>query len=132
MTRQERKIADAFTTTDLWRLMEQRVPPIVSEYFRGGADAETTLRANVRAFQQAATTARSALRFGDLDCSTTVAGHKLDVPWLIAPIRSLRTIYPRAYSAMKGDSLNPRSLGHRSTAHRERGALRRGCAACRG
>ncbi|MEM1095213.1 MAG: alpha-hydroxy acid oxidase, partial [Bacteroidota bacterium] len=96
MTRQERKIADAFTTADLWRLMERRVPPIVSEYFRGGADDETTLRGNVRAFQQAATTARGAQRFDDLDLTTTVAGHTLEVPWLIAPIGSLRTIYPRA------------------------------------
>ena len=27
---------DCLTTEDLWRRMQQRVPPVVSEYFRGG------------------------------------------------------------------------------------------------
>ena len=48
MSRRDRKIADAMTTADLWKMMRRRVPPIVSEYFRGGADAESTLRGNVR------------------------------------------------------------------------------------
>ncbi|MEM9135801.1 MAG: alpha-hydroxy acid oxidase, partial [Cyanobacteria bacterium P01_F01_bin.42] len=67
-----------------------------SEYFRGGADSETTLRANVRAFQQSMTTARGALSFADLDFSTTTVGHKLQVPWYISPVGSLRTLYPMA------------------------------------
>lgn len=96
MTRQERRIADAMTTDDLWRLMRRRVPPIVSEYFRGGADAETTLRANVRAFQQSMTTAYGALTFPDLDLRTTAVGHELAVPWFICPVGSLRALYPMA------------------------------------
>lgn len=96
MTRQEQRIADALTTDDLWLLMQKRVPPIVSEYFRGGADAETTLRANVRAFQQSMTTARGALSFSSLDMSTSVVGHELAVPWFISPVGSLRTLYPMA------------------------------------
>ncbi len=96
MTRQERRIADALTTEDLWQLMRRRVPPIVSEYFRGGADAETTLRANVRAFQQAMTTAHGALSFASLDLRTTAVGHQLAVPWFIAPVGSLRMLYPMA------------------------------------
>ena len=96
MSRTEQRIADALTTADLWELMCRRVPPIVSEYFRGGADAETTLRANVRAFQQAMTTAYGALSFPSLDLQTTVLGHSLAVPWFIAPVGSLRTLYPMA------------------------------------
>lgn len=96
MSRKNPKIAEALTTEDLWQLMRLRVPPIVSEYFRGGADSETTLRANVRAFQQAMTTARGALKFESLDLSTTTVGHKLAVPWYISPVGSLRTLYPMA------------------------------------
>jgi L-lactate dehydrogenase (cytochrome) len=96
MTRQKQQIADALTTADLWQLMRRRVPPIVAEYFRGGADAETTLRANVRAFQQAMTTAYGALSFPTLDLKTTVVGHELTVPWFIAPVGSLRMLYPMA------------------------------------
>ncbi|MEM1128534.1 MAG: alpha-hydroxy acid oxidase [Bacteroidota bacterium] len=94
--RTKQQIAEALTTADLWRLMRRRVPPIVAEYFRGGADAETTLRANVRAFQRSLTTARGALKFEALDLSTTAVGHPLQVPWYIAPVGSLRTLYPRA------------------------------------
>ncbi|MDA0745131.1 MAG: alpha-hydroxy acid oxidase [bacterium] len=77
-------------------MMRQRVPPIVSEYFRGGADYETTLRANVRAFQQAMTTAYGALSFPSLDMTTTAVGFSLDVPWFISPVGSLRSLYPMA------------------------------------
>ena len=96
MSKQSQRISDALTTEDLWRLMCHRVPPIVSEYFRGGADAETTLRGNVRAFQQAMTTAHGALSFPTLDLRTTVVGHDLSVPWFIAPVGSLRMLYPMA------------------------------------
>lgn len=96
MNRQEQRIADALTTADLWKLMRRRVPPIVSEYFRGGADSETTLRANVRAFQQEMTTAYGALSFPEIDMSTEVVGHQLDIPWFIAPVGSLRLLYPMA------------------------------------
>ncbi|MEM9155158.1 MAG: alpha-hydroxy acid oxidase [Cyanobacteria bacterium P01_F01_bin.33] len=96
MMGQNQHIADALTTADLWKLMMRRVPPVVSEYFRGGADSETTSRANVRAFQQAMTTAYGALKFPSIDFSTTTVGHKLDVPWYISPVGSLRTLYPMA------------------------------------
>lgn len=92
----EKKVAEALTTNDLWQLMTRRVPPIVTEYFRGGADSESTLRSNVRAFQEANTTARGALKFDELDLQTNVVGHQLNVPWFIAPVGSLRMLYPKA------------------------------------
>lgn len=92
----DRRVADALTTADLWNLMCKRVPPIVSEYFRGGADTETTLRGNVRAFQQSTTTARGARRFKSIDLRTSMVGHDLAVPWFVAPVGSLRSLYPMA------------------------------------
>lgn len=92
----KKNVEDALTTADLWQLMEKRVPPIVSEYFRGGADYETTLRANVLAFQQSMTTAHGALKFDAVDMTTTAVGHQLAVPWFIAPVGSLRLLYPMA------------------------------------
>ena len=90
------KIADAYTTADLWKLMRRRVPPIVAEYFRGGADSETTLRGNVKAFQQELTTAFGATKFPAVDMSTSVAGQRLELPWIISPVGSLRALYPMA------------------------------------
>ncbi len=97
------------TTADLWRLMRRRVPPIVSEYFRGGADSETTLRGNVRAFQQSMTTAYGAIKFDDLDMSTSVVGHDLNIPWFITPVGSLRSLYP------KGDAVASQVAGEFGT-----------------
>ncbi len=96
MGRHERRIADALDTADLWRLMRRRVPPIVAEYFRGGADAETTLRGNVRAFQQSMTTAFGARTFPSLDMGTACAGARMGVPFYISPVGSLRSLYPMA------------------------------------
>ena len=96
MARLDRQIADALDTSDLWRIARRRVPPIVTEYFRGGADAEITLRGNVRAFQQAMTTARGARSFPSLDLSTTCVGHSMAIPFYISPLGSLRALCPMA------------------------------------
>ncbi|MGA1199720.1 MAG: alpha-hydroxy-acid oxidizing protein, partial [Candidatus Latescibacterota bacterium] len=96
MGKRDQEIADAMTTADLWKMMRERVPPIVSEYFRGGADYETTLRGNVKAFQLSMTTAYGALKFPSLDMSTTAVGCNLAVPWFISPVGSLRSLYPMA------------------------------------
>jgi isopentenyl diphosphate isomerase/L-lactate dehydrogenase-like FMN-dependent dehydrogenase len=109
MNRLERQIAAAQTTADLWRIMRRRVPPIVTEYFRGGADDETTLRANVRAFAQAQVTAHGAIRFESLDLSTVTVGQRLEVPWYVSPIGSLRTLYPM------GDAVASRVAGEFGT-----------------
>lgn len=103
MSRLDSKIADALTTEDLWKMMLRRVPPIVSEYFRGGADAETTMRANVRAFQQSQTTAYGALKFPKLDMSTSVVGQDTTFPGLFlqsavcVPYIRWQTRSPRAW-----------------------------------
>jgi len=96
VSRLNRKITNALNTADLWTLMRRRVPPVVSEYFRGGADHETTLRGNVRAFQEAQMTARGAQKFDKLDLTTSAAGHELAVPWFISPVGSLRSLWPMA------------------------------------
>ena len=103
------ELRDALCTEDLWRRMRNRVPPIVSEYFVGGADEEITLKGNVKAFQQTVLNVRGATRFETLDTSTTVLGHELAVPWYISPVGSLRTIYP------KGDAVAARVAGNFGT-----------------
>ena len=84
------------TTEDIWCRMQRRVPPVVSEYFRGGADAEITLHANVRAFQQSFVNAEGATHFEAVDTSTTVLDQRIQLPWYITPVGSLRTLYPKA------------------------------------
>jgi L-lactate dehydrogenase (cytochrome) len=103
------RVADAQTTDDLWKLFVRRVPPIVNEYFRGAADNEITLRGNVQAFQQAVTTARGAIKFAALDLRTTVVNQELQVPWFVAPVGSLRSVWPKA------EAIAARVAGERGT-----------------
>jgi L-lactate dehydrogenase (cytochrome) len=42
------------------------------------------------------TTARGAIKFDALDLRTTVVKHELQVPWLVAPVGSLRSVWPKA------------------------------------
>jgi L-lactate dehydrogenase (cytochrome) len=91
-----KRVAEAQTTDDLWRLFARRLPPVVGEYFRGASDNEITLKGNVQAFQLERTTARGAIKMGALDLRTTVAQHELQVPWIASPIGSLRSVWPKA------------------------------------
>lgn len=101
----QRKIDDAITTDDLWKLASKRIPPIAFEYFRGAADSESTARGNVVAFQQAMTTAYGALKFESIDMSTSALGFEMDVPWYISPVGSLCTLEP------SGDAVASRVAG---------------------
>ena len=59
-----REVEKCVTVDHLRQVMEKRVPPIVREYYRGGADNEITLRDNVEAFQRE--------RFKPRICGTTL------------------------------------------------------------
>jgi hypothetical protein len=46
-------VSRCLTIDDLRQLMEHRVPPVVTDYFLGGAGSEQTMRDNVEAFARA-------------------------------------------------------------------------------
>ncbi len=94
--RWSKKAEDALSIEDLWLLASKRVPPVVFEYFRGGADNEITLRENSIAWQECRTTARGAKRFESVNTKTNFSGIELEVPWTIAPVGSLALLYPKA------------------------------------
>ena len=92
----ENEIADALTTADIWRIMLREVPPIAAEYFIGGADELTTLKANVLAFQQTMLAPPGAVKHKTLDTTTSIFGQELSLPFFVAPVGSLRTLWPMA------------------------------------
>ena len=92
----ENEIADAQTTADIWRIMLREIPPIAAEYFVGGADDLTTLKANVLAFQQTLLAPPGAIKHKELDTTTKVFGQELSLPFFVAPVGSLRTLWPMA------------------------------------
>jgi L-lactate dehydrogenase (cytochrome) len=96
---------------DLRRLAKRRLPRVVFDYIDGGADAEVTLRDNVKAFEQLTFRPRGAVAIPSIDTKTTVIGAQLEVPFILAPVGSSRMFYPN------GEVLAARAAGKAGTAY---------------
>jgi L-lactate dehydrogenase (cytochrome) len=81
---------------DLRELARRRLPRMVFDYLDGGAETEHTLRENTRIFSDVMLRPRSAVLVPSVNLRTTVLGHELTVPFLLAPIGSSRMFWPRA------------------------------------
>jgi isopentenyl diphosphate isomerase/L-lactate dehydrogenase-like FMN-dependent dehydrogenase len=80
---------------DLRRLAQRRLPRAVFDYLDGGADDESTLRENPRAFNDILFRPRSAVAFADCDFRVRVVGHDLAFPGVLAPVGYSRMMHPR-------------------------------------
>ena len=81
---------------DLRARAARRLPRVVFDYIDGGADAERTLRENVRVFDDVGFRPRGAVSTPSIDLRTTVFGQTFALPFLLAPIGSSRMFYPHA------------------------------------
>ena len=82
------------TISDLRRLARARLPDAVFDYLDGAADDEVTLKDNLAAFREVYFKPRFAVAMADCDLSVTVLGHKLQLPFLLAPIGYSRLMHP--------------------------------------
>ena len=97
------------TVDHLRQVMAKRVPPIVREYYRGGADDEITLRDNVEAFRRERFKPRSGVRLQSVELRTEILGHEIDLPVIAGPIGSPRMIWPR------GEAVAAKAVGEAGT-----------------
>lgn len=65
------------------------------DYIDGGAEDERTLRANEATFAELTWRPRSAVVHPQVGLSTTVLGHELALPVILAPVGSSRMFWPR-------------------------------------
>ena len=63
-------------------------------YLTGGAESETTMRRNRFGLDSLAFRPRVLVDVSEIDPSTTLLGHKLAIPVMLAPIGSLQSITP--------------------------------------
>jgi L-lactate dehydrogenase (cytochrome) len=84
---------------DLRQVAKRRLPRVVFDYIDGGADAEQTLRANTRAFEEVTLRPRCAVATPVCDLRATVIGTSLSMPLILAPVGSSRLMYPRGEEA---------------------------------
>ncbi|TMA27074.1 MAG: alpha-hydroxy-acid oxidizing protein [Deltaproteobacteria bacterium] len=81
---------------DLRRAARRRLPRPIFGYLDGGAEAEITLRENVRAFEEWIFRPRNASHIDRLQTRRRVCGTELTFPMVLAPIGYSRLMYPGA------------------------------------
>src|SRR5436309_1894087 len=79
---------------DLRHAARRRLPKVVFDYLDGGAEAEITLRANMRSFEEILFRPRYAVPLPSIDLRTTVLGTPLSFPAILAPIGYSRLMHP--------------------------------------
>jgi isopentenyl diphosphate isomerase/L-lactate dehydrogenase-like FMN-dependent dehydrogenase len=101
MTRTSRSIQSprVLNIEDLRRAAKRRLPRVVFDYVDGGAEDESTLRANCSAFEAVTFRPRCAVATPVCDLRTTVLGTEIAMPLILAPIGSCRLMYPRGEEA---------------------------------
>jgi L-lactate dehydrogenase (cytochrome) len=84
---------------DLREMARRRLPRMVFDYIDGGAEAEVTLRENCRIFEEVRFRPRSGMVVPKVDLATTVLGHSISMPIVLAPVGSSRMFWPRGEAA---------------------------------
>lgn len=79
---------------DLRRLARRRLPKSVFDYLDGGAEAELTLNENCRAFRDVNFRPRGAVAIAECNLKTSVLGHELSFPAMLAPVGYSRLMHP--------------------------------------
>ena len=96
---------------DLRRIAQQRLPKPVFDYLDGGADAESTLAENCRAFSDILFRPRSAVAMGHCDLKTRVLGQEISLPLILAPVGYSRLMHP------EGEVAAARAAGEAGTGY---------------
>src|SRR5258708_4867718 len=75
-------------------LAKGRLPRAVFDYLDGGAEGETTLGENRRAFEAITFRPRQAVAVGECDLRTRVLGTEISFPAMLAPVGYSRLMHP--------------------------------------
>jgi L-lactate dehydrogenase (cytochrome) len=84
---------------DLRERAKRRLPRAVFDYLDGGAESETSLRENVRAFESLTFRPRNAMAVPQCDLRVKVLGAELAFPAILAPIGYSRLMHPEGECA---------------------------------
>lgn len=82
------------TLTDVEALANERLDPDWREYFAGGAGDERTLHENVAAFRSWRLRQRVLCGIDAVSTATTLLGHELAVPLVVAPVAYHQMAHP--------------------------------------
>jgi 4-hydroxymandelate oxidase len=94
---------------ELEALAREALPRAVYDYYAGGAEDETTLRANVDAFRRFALRPRVLVDVSRVDASVELLGDRIAFPVLLAPTAFQRLAHP------EGELATARAAGNAGT-----------------
>ncbi|MPY71346.1 MAG: alpha-hydroxy-acid oxidizing protein [Alphaproteobacteria bacterium] len=84
------------TATDMIRMARRNMTQDAWDYVCGAAETETSLRRNRMALDSLAFRPRVCRDVSDIDTSTSLFGHKLRIPVILAPMGSIQNFADRA------------------------------------
>ena len=94
------RLTDCHNFHDFRRLAKRRLPGPIFNYIDGGADDETTMRANSAAFDQCDLLPSVLTGVKNVDMSVTVLGQKLDMPVYCSPTALQRLFHHQGERAV--------------------------------
>ena len=91
---------EPLNTRDYERLAAERLEPGAHGYYAGGAGDEVTLRDNVDAYRRWQLRPRVLVDVAGCTTATTVLGHDVSMPLLVAPVAFQRVAHPDGEAGM--------------------------------
>ncbi|WOK97566.1 peroxisomal (S)-2-hydroxy-acid oxidase GLO4 isoform X2 [Canna indica] len=85
---------DPVNLREFQELAKRKLPKMSYDYISGGAEDQFTLRENVEAFQRIMLRPRILVDVSKIDTSSTLLGHKMSSPILVAPTGSQQLAHP--------------------------------------
>ncbi|GLT59432.1 hypothetical protein SLA2020_322500 [Shorea laevis] len=86
--------AEPVNVNEFQELARQALPKMYYDYYASGPEDQHTLRENVEAFHRITIRPRILVDVRRIDLSTTVLGHKISAPIMIAPTAMHKLAHP--------------------------------------
>ena len=91
--------SEFLSNEEIVRQARRRLDQEAWDYLVGGSESETTMRRNRSAFDRLAFLPRTLVDVSNVDTSTTLLGHKLAAPVILAPMGTLQRLTPEGGAA---------------------------------
>ena len=93
-------MSDPVNLNEYEALARERLPPMVFDYYAGGANDESTLAANTRSWQRLRLRPRALVDVSRVDAATTLLGRRVTMPVLTAPCSFNALAHPEGECAV--------------------------------
>lgn len=90
-----RRLDSAFSIEELRLLAQRRLPKAVFDFYEGGAETESTLRANLAAFQRHALLPRFLVDVSGVQTATPLLGTRSALPLAVSPTGAIGFGWPK-------------------------------------